>query len=227
MESTPHRRISIPGKIVVFDYGEVISVEPSAADRAEIVRLAGIQPEVFWAAYWRHRVGFDHGTFTATEYWRAIEDEIGASWSADRRHELWLADFRSWLHVDRPTLDVLLDLQRGGTRMALLSNAAREFSSFYRYGMLGDLFEQVFTSSELGYLKPQREIFQAVSDALGARPAEIVFIDNLESNIRGAEAVGMTGHHYTGAAELRAYLERLSETGVPYSEVRPNQELPS
>ena len=220
MEHSRNRAISIQGRIVVFDYGEVISVEPSVSDRAEIVQLAGIPAEAFWPAYWRQRTAFDHGTVSATQYWEAIEREVGASWAAGRRYELWLADFRSWLAIDRDTLEVILDLERGGTRMAMLSNAAREFASYYRHGMLGDLFEQVFTSSELGFLKPQPEIFEAVVTVLGARPAEIVFIDNLESNVRGAEAVGITAHHYTDAVELRAYLERLSEAGVPYSEVR-------
>lgn len=215
-----HRPITLRGRIAVFDYGEVISIEPTESDRDEILRLADSDAATFWPVYWRHRKEFDQGVLTATQYWAEIERDVGATWHSARRHELWLADFRSWLAIDPPTLDVLLDLQRGGTRMAMLSNAARDFTSYYRYGMLGDLFEQVFTSSELGYLKPQPEIFRAVLEGLNARPAEVVFIDNLESNVRGAEEVGMTAHHYTGAADLRAYLERLSESGVPYPEVQ-------
>jgi len=34
------------------------------------------------------------------------------------------------------TLDLLIDLQLGGTRLALLSNAAPDFTSYYRHGML-------------------------------------------------------------------------------------------
>jgi putative hydrolase of the HAD superfamily len=213
-----HRPITIDGRVVVFDYGEVISREPSLADRAEIVRIAGAEadPDRFWRVYWEHRVRFDQGTLAPAAYWAAIETDLGLRWDAAQRHALWLADFRSWLAVDPPTLEVLFDLQRGGTRMALLSNAAPEFSSYYRHGMLGDLFEQVFTSSELGVLKPEPAIFRALLDGLGVAPEQVVFIDNLESNVRGAQALGITAHHYTGAAELRAYLERLSEAGVPY-----------
>ena len=62
--------ISIPGRVVVFDYGEVISVSPDDVDRAQIENLAGVQhggadgirKADFWAAYWKYRDGLDEGT---------------------------------------------------------------------------------------------------------------------------------------------------------------------
>lgn len=202
--------ITIPGKVVVFDYGEVISIEPAEADRAELVAAAGADPSQFWGIYWRHRKAFDQGTMTAKQYWRAIEHSLGLSWDTAQIHRLWLMDFRSWLAIDHGTLDVLIDLQRGGTRLALLSNAAPDFASYYRHGMLGDLFEQVFVSSELGVLKPRAEIFQALLAGLAVGPAEVIFIDNLEDNVRGAEALGITSHHFTDATRLRQYLETVA-----------------
>jgi putative hydrolase of the HAD superfamily len=198
--------ITIPGRVVVFDYGEVISTAPGEADRRELVALAGSDPAEFWEVYWRHRGAFDQGAVTARAYWRAIERDLGSAWDAARIHRLWLADFRSWLTIDRGTLDVLIDLHRGGTRLALLSNAARDFASYYRHGMLGEFFEQVFLSSELGVLKPHPEIFQMLLSGLAARPDEVVFIDNLEDNVRGAESLGITSHRFTGADNLRRYL---------------------
>jgi len=34
--------ITLPGQTVIFDYGEVISLAPSAVDRDVITRLAGV-----------------------------------------------------------------------------------------------------------------------------------------------------------------------------------------
>ena len=76
--------------------------------------------------------------------------------------------------------------------------------------MLGDLFEQVFVSGELGTIKPSAEIFRHVLAELGTSPEQTVFIDNKEENVRGAEALGIAGHVYTNAADLRAYLEGLA-----------------
>ena len=134
--------ISIPGTVVVFDYGEVISITPTEADRAALVGIAGGDAEQFWPAYWRHRNALDQGTLSIQQYWRGIERELGESWEDATIHRLWLADFRSWLTIDHDTLQVLLDLKAGGTRLALLSNAGRDFGSYFRHGTLGDLFEQ-------------------------------------------------------------------------------------
>ncbi len=202
--------ISIPGTVVVFDYGEVISVTPSEADRTALAGIAGGDAEQFWPAYWRHRNALDQGTLTIQQYWRGIERELGESWEDATIHRLWLADFRSWLTIDHDTLQVLLDLKAGGTRLALLSNAGRDFGSYFRHGTLGDLFEKVFVSGELGTVKPSADIFEHVMAELGVTPEQTVFIDNKAENVEGAEALGIAGHVYTSAADLRAYLQGLA-----------------
>lgn len=206
--------ITITGKVVVFDYGEVISIVPSKADRAQLLQIAGVPPTragQFWEAYWRHRAALDQATVTASQYWRLIGGDIGASWDTAQLHRMWLCDFRSWLAIDPGTLEVLVDLQHGGTRMALLSNAGLDFASYYRHGLLGDFFEQVFVSGELGVLKPEPQIYQALIDGLNVAAQDIVFIDNRAENILGAQALGISGHIYSGAGELRDHLEALAD----------------
>ena len=203
-------QITIPDRVVVFDYGEVISIMPSEVDRAQLTKLAGVDGPEFWDAYWRHRDALDQGTKTVKEYWTAIGEDLGTSWNTAQMHRLWLIDFRGWLAIDPGVLDVLIDLQEGGTRMALLSNAGPDFASYYRHGMIGDFFEQVFTSGELGTLKPGPAIYQSLITGLGVAPDRIVFIDNKEENVTGAEAVGIIAHHFTTAASLRSYLESLA-----------------
>ncbi len=71
--------ISLPGWTVIVDYGEVISLGQSAADRDAISALAGVDAAKFWPAYWAHRAGLDLGRAGVVAYWRAIASEIGAS----------------------------------------------------------------------------------------------------------------------------------------------------
>jgi len=202
--------ISIPGRTLVFDYGEVISLTPSEADRRVIEQLAGdVDREAFWAGYWRHRDGLDQGGSGVAAYWAAIAAEIGAQWDGARIHQLWAADFRSWLSVNPDVIDVLTDLRAGGTHLALLSNAGPDFGSYFRHGPLSDLFDGFFVSGELNLLKPQAAIYEHVMAELGTTPAETVFVDNREENVRGAEALGITGHVFTSAAALRAFVASL------------------
>ena len=117
--------ISLPGRTIIVDYGEVISLAPSAADREVITGLAGVSGDSrpFWRAYFAHRDGLDQGSAGAAAYWHAIARDVGASWDDARVHELCAADFRSLLSINPGTIEVLADLKAGGTRLALLSNA--------------------------------------------------------------------------------------------------------
>jgi putative hydrolase of the HAD superfamily len=217
----PVTRIPLPltGRTVIVDYGEVISLSQSPADRAVIEGLAGAAgrrdaAERFWAAYAAHRDGLDQGKGGVAAYWRAVANEIGTAWDEARVHELWAADFRSWLSVNPQVVEVLADLRAGGTPLALLSNAGPDYGSYFRHGPLGDFFSACYVSGELGLLKPHQEIYRHVLDDLGITPAEAVFIDNRASNVAGAEALGITGHVFTDAARLRDFLASLASPAV-------------
>jgi putative hydrolase of the HAD superfamily len=204
--------ISLSGRTVIFDYGEVVSLTPSAADREVIAGLAGagLDSEPFWRAYFAHRDGLDQGRGGVAAYWQAIAADVGASWDDARVHELWAADFRSWLSINPGTVEVLADLKAGGTGLALLSNAGPDFGSYFRHGPLGDFFAACYVSGELGLLKPHPEIYRHVLDDLSISAGEAVFIDNREANVRGAEALGITGHLFTDVPALRTFLASLS-----------------
>jgi putative hydrolase of the HAD superfamily len=206
--------IAIPNRVVVFDYGEVISRSPDDAARAKLLRTAdlavnGIDESRFWPAYWQHRDGLDQGTTSTREYWKLVAADLGADWSESRIQELWVADFTGWLSVEPDTFDVIAELFDGGTRLALLSNAGFDYASAFRFAPIGRFFERQFVSAEMGLIKPDAAIFLEVARELGISPAEMVFIDNKQINVDGAQAVGITGHLYVGAAELRSFLTTL------------------
>jgi putative hydrolase of the HAD superfamily len=209
--SGTEQKLNIPGRVVVFDYGEVLSMSPSEPDRAALLGVAGGDDETFWPAYWRHRDELDHGTITIPEYWSRVGADLGLAFGPAQVQRLWAADFRSWISVEPGSIDILHDLFAGGTRIALLSNAGFDFGDAFRRAPFGRYFEQVFISAELGLLKPDPEIYRHVARELGIEPAEMVFIDNKKVNVEGAESIGVTGHHFTGVPGLRAFLTTLSE----------------
>jgi putative hydrolase of the HAD superfamily len=202
--------LSIPGRVVVFDYGEVISRSPSERAKADLLAVADVDADEFWPPYWAHRDGLDRGTTSIREYWNLVAADVGITWSESRIHELWVADFTGWLSVEPGTFDLLAALYEGGTRLALLSNAGFDFGSPFRFAPVARFFERVFVSAEMGMLKPDAEIYLEVAKQLGITPAEMVFIDNKQPNVDGARALGITAHLFVGVDELRAFLESLA-----------------
>jgi putative hydrolase of the HAD superfamily len=215
LESVP---LSIPDRVVVFDYGEVISRSPSELDRMAILAAAHIHvldshdpaANAFWASYWSHRDALDRGTLSVVEYWRAVADDLGVRFRPSDTQSLWAADFRSWISVEPATVDLIAELDAGGTRMALLSNAGFDFGSPLRYFPIGGYFERVFVSAELDALKPEPAIYLDVAEALGITAAQMVFIDNKSVNTDAAAALGVTVHHFMGTEGLAEFLRSLA-----------------
>lgn len=202
--------ISLPGRAVVFDYGEVISFSQSEEDRARLVAAAGVPAEDFWRAYDADRDRLDQGLITTTEYWLGIGAANGLEWDVPQAQLMWTLDFRGWTSADPEVVRVIADLVAGGTRVALLSNAAADYGAPFRFSPMGALFERIVVSGELLLLKPDPAIYRHTAEALDLDPTSLVFIDNREVNVRGAESIGITGHVYTDPASLRAFLESLT-----------------
>ena len=203
--------ISIPDRVVVFDYGEVISVSQSDTDRAALVAVSGLPPEQFWQLYDRYREDLDQGVTLPREYWTLIARDAGVEWSAAKLQQLWAADIRSWISVEPGTVELLAALHAGGTRVALLSNAGFDFSDPFRHSPMAAFFEAMFVSAELGLIKPNPEIYRVTARELGITLEQMVFIDNKKINVDAAVALGVTGHVFTTVAELRGFLESLSQ----------------
>ena len=203
--------LTIKNRVVVFDYGEVISRSPSEADRAIVLALAGdVDPDAFWAGYWAHRNDLDQGRIDVPGYWASIAADIGADWAASTVYALWVADFRSWLSVEPTTIDLIAELHAGGTRVALLSNAGFDFAGPFRFSPLGQYLERVFVSAEMDNIKPDPAIYLEVCEGLGITPEQMVFVDNKSINTDAAAALGATVHHFTGVDGLGLFLESLA-----------------
>jgi putative hydrolase of the HAD superfamily len=202
--------ISIPNRVVVFDYGEVISQSPSETDRARLVEIAGVDHEPFWESYWCNRDDLDQGRISVPEYWARIAADTGAEWSASTVYALWVVDFRSWISVEPGTIDLIAELHAGGTRIALLSNAGFDFAGPFRFSPMAQYFERMFVSAEMDAVKPDPAIYREVATELGIDLSQMVFIDNREVNTAGAAALGVTVHHFVGVDGLRDFLENLA-----------------
>jgi putative hydrolase of the HAD superfamily len=202
--------ITVADRVVVFDYGEVISRSPSPQAWAELAELTGIPVDAFPAAWGERRHALDQGRLSVTEYWTAMADELGAAWSLSQLQRLWARDFTSWFEPDPEVVDLIGELHDGGTRIALLSNAGFDFGDPFRFSPMGAVMERVFVSAELDLVKPDPAIYEHVMAELGVTPDGMAFVDNKAENAAAAAALGIAAHHYIDPAGLRRFLEELA-----------------
>jgi putative hydrolase of the HAD superfamily len=97
--------------------------------------------------------------------------------------------------------------RRAGVRTGLISNSWG--AGRYDRDAFPELFDGVVISGEVGLHKPEPEIFRLGAERVGLPPEECVFVDDLNENCAGAEAVGMTAILHRGVERTLPELERL------------------
>lgn len=98
----------------------------------------------------------------------------------------------------------VMTIRSTGVKTALCSNSWGPGG--YPREMFDQLFDAVVISGEVGLRKPDPEIFHLTVSKLGLDPPECVFVDDFQSNIAGAEAVGMKGVHHADPQQTVAAL---------------------
>jgi putative hydrolase of the HAD superfamily len=93
-----------------------------------------------------------------------------------------------------------------GIRTVLLSNS---WGNTYPRDAWEGMFDDIVISGEVGLRKPEPEIFHLAAERIGLRVEQCVFVDDLELNIEGARALGMTAIHHTSYDETRRELQAL------------------
>jgi transcription antitermination factor NusB len=138
-------------------------------------------------------------------------EEIGTVVAADHEvsptevAEAWAT--ATW-QVDLGVL-ALVEEVRELVPVALLSNASSHLEIDLDLSGIGDAFDLVVGSAELGHAKPAPEAFQAAADGLRVALARTLFIDDMDANVEGARAVGMRAERFTGVDDLRDLLRSL------------------
>ncbi|MGH2955522.1 MAG: HAD family hydrolase [Solirubrobacterales bacterium] len=141
-----------------------------------------------------------------------FEREFGRRLGLDD-HERLIDSMFAGMRPLEPMVAAVRELRAAGLRTGLVSNSWS--TAHYDRDLLGELFDEVVISAEVGLHKPQPEIFRLASKRVGAPPEACLFVDDLRENCEGAEAVGMTAIRHREAAETIERLSRL--TGVELS----------
>jgi putative hydrolase of the HAD superfamily len=96
-------------------------------------------------------------------------------------------------HIERSTLDMLQRLSESEKILGLISNGdVNEFDG-WQTSPLRPFFRHAVFSCDVGYVKPEREIYTLCLKKLGVRPAQCLYIGDGGSNeLQGAHACGMT-----------------------------------
>jgi putative hydrolase of the HAD superfamily len=205
LQNVPRRDIDF----VLFDLGGVL-IELGGI--AMLQELAGIaSDEEVWARWlacpWVRK--FEKGKCSATE----LSVGVVSEWHLDISPERFLEVFRDWPIGPYPGARDLLEEVQRSVPIGCLSNTNSlhwEHQSV-AWPMLG-MFDVTFLSFELGLVKPDAEIFQAVADQLQVDRQRVLYLDDVALNADAARNFGFRSEQVGGPDECRTVLRKF---GLP------------
>lgn len=187
----------------MFDYGGVLSQPPSEEDVALLARAAGASVPALMDGYWQWRRAYDLAELDMAGYWRRVGQGVGRSYTGAEVAELSRLDSSMWLRLQTGTVSLVQDLAAAGLPLALLSNAPGDVAEAVSGLPVAAHFAQLIFSCELKTGKPDPACYSAALARLGARPPDVVFIDDRPENIAAATALGMQAVQFTTPALAR------------------------
>lgn len=192
---------------VIWDLGGVLVRTEDAAPRTKAAEGLGLSradlERMVFASGLSDRAML--GQISTTELWESIcmQLNLPVTHCADLQTAFWGGD-----SLDHSLVQYIRSL-RPRRRTALLSNAFSDLrDALERWGIV-DAFDQLIISSEVGLMKPDPRIFELAVRRLEVAPAEAVFVDDFELNVRAAKAVGLAAIRFRDPAQVRLELEDL------------------
>lgn len=99
---------------------------------------------------------------------------------------------------------------RASYKTAILSNVNKGgLERRLNTGTLDEYFDVVVASGEVGYIKPEPQIYELTAKKLGVQVGECVFIDDREPYVIAAQEVGMSGIVYHDFEQMKTELNKI------------------
>ncbi len=194
---------------VLFDVGGVLGNNGwDREQRAEAVKKFGLDDDDDFQYRHEEMVGaLESGEITLDEYLAITVFCEPRPFSPDDFKKFMLAQSAAW----PDSIALARELAKSGAvRLATLNNESEALNA-HRIELFGlrDIFPTFFTSCWMGVRKPTRQMYARVLGMTQADPKRTLFIDDRLQNLAPAASLGIQTLQFTGAAQLRAELERM------------------
>ncbi|HOP32339.1 MAG TPA: HAD family hydrolase [Candidatus Hydrothermia bacterium] len=203
-------------KILVFDYGGTIVTDESDEvlhkkfyeKFIEMFSIPVSTEEMF--LFLRNEINeilktsHERWENLSTQYTKAVKKFLETKEIQARDHhlktfrELYLDFHERYTEPFPYAVDSLIKFKSMGFRLAIISNIDNEIIEpvLRRLGILG-IFDVIVTSEEMGFGKPNPEIFKEALKRLNVKPDEVIFIgDSLINDVEGARRMGLDVVHF-------------------------------
>jgi len=184
-------------KNIVFDLGGVLITldRGEAVNRFKAMGLKNV--DELLNAYHQNGIflELEEGKLSQEEFYETVRKEAGTFVSNETIDRGWMGFMKE---VPEYKMVMMEELRRAGYRLYLLSNTNpvimdwANTPAFSPQGKrIGEYFDKLYLSYQIGCTKPHPEIFQYMFSDSGMIPSESLFIDDGVANVEMGKQLGM------------------------------------
>jgi FMN phosphatase YigB (HAD superfamily) len=172
-------------KFVYFDIGDVVFEWKQVLRK--IAAMANKSYEEVYAVYKKYDDDVCRGKISPQELWQHFKIELGIDKEIENFIEWWVSDFTPILPMHQLAKEIAKRYEVG-----ILTNIYPGAWKYYvAKGLIPDVsYVAIIRSCDLGFVKPEPEIFKYAEDKAGILASEILLIDNSQKNIDKAKSLG-------------------------------------
>ena len=177
-------------KVIAFDYAGVLEI-PEREIITELSDYLHVSRETWLKVYYT----LNHLCNTGTNTWNEVAMMTGEKLGATKEQ---LVQMNEICRLNGATKKVnqgiveIIQKYKSEYKIALISNYPPHLREKLQKQNLTNLFDEIIISSEVGYQKPEPEIFRLLCDKLNIMTSELIFIDDSKKSLEGAESIGYT-----------------------------------
>lgn len=179
-------------KNIIFDMGRVllkfdpyVSLNTYCENKEDIDLL---YKELFEGPEW---IMADEGKITNGQRFELVRERV-----PERLHRTLKLVVENWDMCMEPVegaLGFYARVKEKGYHTYVLSNACNRFYGYFPKHYDLESFDGVVVSSDVKMIKPNPAVYEYILKKYGLKPEECLFIDDVEANVKAAEAVGIKG----------------------------------
>lgn len=180
-------------RAALFDIGNVILPFDFAPALARLRARSRVHEPAAWQQIDALKHDYEGGQMDRAAFIAGVRHHVGFAGSDDDFVAIWTDIFAA-----NPPMDGLIErLHSGGLPLYLLSNTSDIHVDAFRsrYPIFGR-FDGAVYSYEERLMKPDEKIFRQAIDRFSLRPDETIYLDDLQSNVAAARALGFVAVPY-------------------------------
>lgn len=196
-------------KAIIFDYGNVICKWDNDIFLEKVFKRSNKSYEyidnfIFLSGL---QDKFELGEISEIDFFRIIKKQCNLSITQKE----FFKEYTSRIFENIQSTLALIKKLKKNYKVALLSNTTKvDFDFLIKNLKEFPLFDAVTLSFELGFVKPEKEIFIDSLNKLNLNPDECVYIDDIKEYSDAASKLGIYGIHYTSYENLIKELKKLN-----------------